>query len=170
MTKAPHLLMNSRSGYKYGDVTALDHMAYDGLHDVFTDQPMGALTEARTDVDKFTRAEQDAFAAESHQKAARAWNDGVYADEVVPVKIPQRKGDPIEFTEDEGIRANTTAESLSGLRPAFRKDGTITAGSASQISDGACAVVVMSTAQAEEMGLSWLCEIGAHGVVAGPDS
>jgi acetyl-CoA C-acetyltransferase len=170
MSKAPHLLMNSRSGYKYGDVTVLDHMAYDGLHDVFTDQPMGALTEQRNDVDQFTRAEQDEFAAASHQKAAAAWKDGVYADEVVPVSIPQRKGDPIEFTEDEGIRGNTTAQSLAGLRPAFRKDGTITAGSASQISDGACAVVVMNKAKAEEMGLSWLCEIGAHGVVAGPDS
>ena len=170
MTQAPHLLMNSRSGYKYGDVTALDHMAYDGLHDVFTDQPMGALTEQRNDTDRFTRAQQDEFAASSHQKAARAWKDGVFADEVVSVKIPQRKGDPVEFTEDEGVRADTTAESLSGLRPAFRKDGTITAGSASQISDGACAVVVMNKAKAEEMGVAWLCEIGAHGVVAGPDS
>ncbi len=170
MTKAPHLLMDSRAGYKYGDVTVLDHMAYDGLHDVFTDQPMGALTEQRNDVDKFTRVEQDEFAALSHQRAAAAWKDGVYADEVVPVKIPQRKGDPIEFTEDEGIRANTTAESLAGLKPAFRKDGTITAGSASQISDGAAAVVVMNKAKAEELGLSWLVEIGAHGVVAGPDS
>ena len=170
MTQAPHLLMNSRSGYKYGDVTAVDHMAYDGLHDVFTDQPMGALTEQRNDTDQFTRAQQDEFAASSHQKAARAWKDGVFADEVVSVKIPQRKGDPVEFTEDEGVRADTTAESLSGLRPAFRKDGTITAGSASQISDGACAVVVMNKAKAEEMGLQWLCEIGAHGVVAGPDS
>lgn len=170
MTQAPHLLMNSRSGYKYGDVTVLDHMAYDGLHDVFTDQPMGALTEQRNDVDQFTRAEQDEFAARSHQKAAAAWKDGVYADEVVPVQIPQRKGDPLEFSEDEGIRANTTVESLAGLKPAFRKDGTITAGSASQISDGACAVVVMNKAKAEELGLSWLCEIGAHGVVAGPDS
>ncbi len=170
MTKAPHLLMNSREGYKYGDVTVLDHMAYDGLHDVFTDQPMGALTEQRNDADKFTRLEQDEFAAASHQKAAAAWKDGVYADEVVPVSIPQRKGDPIEFAEDEGIRANTTAESLGGLKPAFRKDGTITAGSASQISDGGCAVVVMNKAKAQELGLSWLCEIGAHGVVAGPDS
>ena len=170
MTKAPHLLINSREGYKYGDVTVLDHLAYDGLHDVFTDQPMGALTEQRNDTDKFTREEQDEFAARSHQKAAAAWKDGVFADEVVPVKIPQRKGDPLEFTEDEGIRANTTAESLSGLRPAFRKDGTITAGSASQISDGGCAVVVMNKAKAQELGLSWLCEIGAHGVVAGPDS
>src|SRR5918995_5471913 len=170
MTAAPHLLMGSREGYKYGDVTVRDHMAYDGLHDVFTDQPMGALTEQRNDVDQFTRTEQDEFAARSHQKAAAAWKDGVFADEVVPVKIPQRKGDPIEFTEDEGIRANTTAESLAGLKPAFRKDGTITAGSASQISDGAAAVVVMNKAKAQELGLSWLAEIGAHGVVAGPDS
>jgi len=170
MTKAPHLLMDSRSGYKYGDVTVLDHMAYDGLHDVFTDQPMGALTEQRNDVDEFTRAQQDEFAARSHQRAAAAWKDGVYADEVVPVTIPQRKGDPIEFTEDEGIRADTTAESLSGLKPSFRKDGTITAGSASQISDGAAAVVVMNKAKATELGLDWLVEIGAHGVVAGPDS
>ena len=170
MTQAPHLLMNSRAGYKYGDVTVLDHMAYDGLHDVFTDQPMGALTEQRNDVDQFTRAEQDEFAAQSHQKAAAAWKDGVFADEVVPVKIPQRKGDPIEFTEDEGIRADTTAESLAGLKPAFRKDGTITAGSASQISDGAAAVVVMNKDKAQELGLNWLVEIGAHGVVAGPDS
>ena len=170
MTKAPHLMMDSRGGYKYGDVTVRDHMAYDGLHDVFTDQPMGALTEQRNDVDQFTRAEQDEFAARSHQKAAAAWKDGVFADEVVPVRIPQRKGDPIEFTEDEGIRANTTADSLAGLKPAFRKDGTITAGSASQISDGAAAVVVMSRAKAEELGLTWLAEIGAHGNVAGPDN
>ena len=170
MTRAPHLLMDSRSGYRYGDVTVLDHMAYDGLHDVFTDQPMGALTEQRNDADKFTRQEQDEFAAGSHQKAAAAWKDGVFADEVVPVSIPQRKGDAVEFSEDEGIRANTTVDSLAGLRPAFRKDGTITAGSASQISDGGCAVVVMNKAKAQQLGLSWLCEIGAHGVVAGPDS
>ena len=170
MSKAPHLLMDSRSGYKYGDVTVRDHMAYDGLHDVFTDQPMGALTEQRNDTDKFTRLQQDEYAAVSHQKAAAAWKDGVFADEVVPVSIPQRKGDPIEFNEDEGIRANTTADSLGGLKPAFRKDGTITAGSASQISDGACAVVVMKKEKAQELGLDWLCEIGAHGVVAGPDS
>lgn len=170
MTRAPHLLMNSRAGYKYGDVTVVDHLAYDGLHDIFTDQPMGALTEQRNDVDKFTRQEQDEYAAGSHRKAAAAWKDGVFVDEVVPVSIPQRKGDPLQFTEDEGIRANTTAESLAGLSPAFRKDGTITAGSASQISDGAAAVVVMNKAKAQELGLSWLAEIGAHGVVAGPDS
>src|SRR6195952_6067201 len=170
MTKAPHLLIDSRSGYKYGDVTVRDHMAYDGLHDVFTDQPMGALTEQRNDVDKFTRQQQDEYAAQSHQRAAAAWKDGVFADEVVPVDIPQRKGDPLQFSEDEGIRANTTAESLAGLKPAFRKDGTITAGSASQISDGAAAVVVMNKDKAIELGLSWLVEIGSHGVVAGPDS
>jgi acetyl-CoA C-acetyltransferase len=170
MTKAPHLLMDSRAGYKYGDVTVLDHMAYDGLHDVFTDQPMGALTEQRNDDDQFTRAEQDEFAARSHQRAAAAWKDGVFADEVVPVKIPQRNGDPLEFTKDEGIRADTTAESLAGLKPAFRKNGTITAGSASPISDGAAAVVVMSKDKATELGLTWLVEIGAHSTVAGPDS
>ncbi len=170
MTKAPHLLIDSRAGYKYGDVTVVDHMAYDGLHDVFTDQPMGALTERRNHVDQFTRAEQDEYAARSHQRAAAAWKDGVFADEVVPVNIPQRKGDPLQFNEDEGIRVNTTAESLAGLKPAFRTDGTITAGSSSQISDGAAAVVVMSKEKAQELGLTWLVEIGAHGVVAGPDS
>jgi acetyl-CoA C-acetyltransferase len=145
-------------------------MAFDGLHDAFTDQPMGALTEQGNDKDGFTREQQDEFAARSHQLAAAAWKNGVFDDEVVPVSIPQRKGDPIQFAEDEGIRANTTAESLSGLRPAFRKDGTITAGNSSQISDGAAAVVVMSKAKAEELGVTWLAEIGAHGVVAGPDS
>jgi acetyl-CoA C-acetyltransferase len=170
MTQAPHLLVGSRAGYKYGDVTVLDHMAYDGLHDVFTDQPMGALTEQRNQTDQFTRREQDEFAARSHQKAAAAWKDGVFADEVVPVSIPQRKGDPLQFSEDEGIRANTTVDSLAALKPAFRPDGTITAGSSSQISDGAAAVVVMSKEKATELGLTWLAEIGAHGVVAGPDS
>ncbi|MFJ9366664.1 acetyl-CoA C-acetyltransferase [Nocardia sp. NPDC101769] len=170
MTNAPHLLEKSREGYKYGDVNLRDSMAYDGLHDIFTDQAMGALTEQRNDADAISREEQDAFAAASHQKAAAAWKNGVFTDEVTPVSIPQRKGDPIQFAEDEGIRADTTAESLGRLRPAFRKDGTITAGSASQISDGAAAVVVMSKAKAEELGLSWIAEIGAAGVVAGPDS
>lgn len=170
MTKAPHLLLDSRSGYKYGDVTVRDHLAYDGLHDVFTDQPMGALTEQRNDADNFTREQQDELAAESHRRAATAWKDGVFTEEVVSVKIPQRKGDPLEFAEDEGIRGNTTAASLASLKPAFRKDGTITAGSSSQISDGAAAVVVMSKLKAQQLGLDWLCEIGAHGMVAGPDS
>ena len=171
MSQAPHLLPGSRNGFKYGDVTMRDHMAYDGLWDAFTDQAMGLLTEQENTGDKtVTREEQDAFSARSHQLAARAWKDGVFDDEVVSVQIPQRKGDPIEFKNDEGIRATTTAESLSGLRPAFAKDGTITAGSTSQISDGAAAVVVMSKARAQELGLEWLAEIGAHGVVAGPDS
>jgi acetyl-CoA C-acetyltransferase len=171
MSNAPHLLDKSREGFKYGNVTLRDHMDCDGLWDSFTDQGMGLLTEAGNVGDvQFTRAEQDEFSARSHQLAARAWKDGLYDDEVVAVSIPQRKGDPIEFKTDEGIRANTTAESLSGLRPAFSKDGTITAASASQISDGAAAVVVMSKAKAEELGLTWLAEIGAHGVVAGPDS
>ncbi len=170
MTQAPHLLPGSRGGFKYGNTELVDHMAFDGLFDAFTDQPMGALTEQGNDADGFTREQQDEFAARSHRLAATAWKNGVFDDEVVPVSIPQRKGDPIEFAEDEGIRANTTTESLSGLRPAFRKDGTITAGNSSQISDGAAAVVVMSKAKAEELGVTWLAEIGAHGVVAGPDS
>jgi acetyl-CoA C-acetyltransferase len=171
MSQAPHLLPRAREGYKYGSVELLDHMAADGLWDIFTDQSMGDLTETANDGErKFSRAEQDAFAARSHQLAAEAWKNGLFDDEVVPVQIPQRKGDPIEFHHDEGVRADTTAESLSKLRPAFKKDGTITAGSASPISDGAAAVVVMSKAKAEELGLDWLAEIGAHGVVAGPDS
>ncbi|MDU0312608.1 acetyl-CoA C-acetyltransferase [Phycicoccus sp. M110.8] len=171
MTNAPHLLEKSREGYKYGDVTMRDHMAFDGLWDAFTDQAMGLLTEQANSGDQqFTREQQDEFGARSHQLAARAWKDGLFDDEVVPVSIPQRKGDPIEFRTDEGIRADTTTETLGKLRPAFSKDGTITAGTASQISDGAAAVVVMSKAKAQELGLSWLAEIGAHGVVAGPDS
>ncbi|MGF6887770.1 acetyl-CoA C-acetyltransferase [Nocardia sp. GAS34] len=170
MTRAPHMLEKSREGFKYGDVTLRDHMAYDGLHDIFTDQAMGLLTEQRNDADPITREDQDAFSAASHQKAAAAWKNGVFDDEVVPVAVPQRKGDPILVSTDEGIRADTTTESLGKLRPAFRKDGTVTAGSASQISDGAAAVVVMSKAKAQELGLSWIAEIGAAGVVAGPDS
>ncbi len=170
MTQAPHLLPGSRSGFKYGNTELVDHTAFDGLWDAFTDQPMGALTEQGNDTNGFTRAEQDEFAARSHALAATAWKNGLFADEVTPVSIPQRKGDPIVFSEDEGIRADTTADSLSGLRPAFRKDGTITAGNSSQISDGAAAVVVMSKSKAQELGVTWLAEIGPHGVVAGPDS
>ena len=170
MTQAPHLLPGSRGGFKYGNTELVDHTAFDGLHDAFTDQPMGALTEQGNETDGFTREEQDEFAARSHRLAAAAAANGVFDNEIVPVEIPQRKGDPISFTTDEGVRADTTAESLAGLRPAFAKGGTITAGNASQISDGACAVVVMSKSKAEELGLTWLAEIGAHGVVAGPDS
>jgi len=171
MTNAPHLLTKSREGYKYGDVPLKDHMAYDGLWDAATDQAMGNLTEDANVADRaFTREQQDAFSARSHQLAAAATKNGLFDDEIATVTIPQRKGDPLEFRTDEGVRGDTTAESLAKLRPAFRKDGTITAGSASQISDGAAAVVVMSKAKAEELGLTWLAEIGAHGVVAGPDS
>ncbi|MDI9952684.1 acetyl-CoA C-acetyltransferase [Rhodococcus sp. IEGM 1305] len=172
MSRAPHLLEKSREGFKYGDVTMRDHMAFDGLYDIFTDQAMGSLTEAKNaeDGQRISREEQDAFAAASHQKAARAWKDGVFDDEVVPVPVPQRKGDPVLVGSDEGVRGDTTVESLARLRPAFSKDGTVTAGSASQISDGAAAVVVMSKAKAQELGVSWIAEIGAHGVVAGPDS
>ena len=171
MTNAPHLLPKSREGFKYGDTTLVDSMAYDALYDQVTQQAMGGLTEqANAEGIKLSREEQDEFAARSHQRAAAAWKNGVFDDEVVPVEIPQRKGDPVVVTQDEGVRGDTTAESLSKLRPAFSKEGTITAGSASQISDGAAAVVVMSKAKAEELGLEWLAEIGAHGMVAGPDS
>ena len=178
MTTAPHLLMGSRAGHKYGDVTMIDHMAYDGLYDVFTDQAMGALTDdanlqantAGASDHVFTRAEQDEFAARSHQRAAAAAKNGLYADEIVPVEIPQRKGDPVVFEHDEGVRPDTTVDVLARLKPAFGRDGTITAGSSSPISDGACAVVVMSEAKAAELGLAPLAHIGAHGVVAGPDS
>lgn len=171
MTNAPHLLPKSREGFKYGDTALVDSMAYDALYDQLTQQAMGALTEqCNADGLGLTREEQDAFSARSHQRAAEAWKNGVFDDEVVPVSIPQRKGDPVVVAADEGVRGDTTTESLGGLRPAFDKQGTITAGSASQISDGACAVVVMSKAKAEELGLEWLAEIGAHGMVAGPDS
>jgi acetyl-CoA C-acetyltransferase len=171
MTNAPHLLLKTREGYKYGDVTMRDHMAYDGLWDAFTDQAMGALTDqANTGEYAFSREEQDTFAARSHELAAKAWKDGVFDDEVVAVSVPQRKGDPLEYKADEGVRADTSVEVLARLRPAFSPDGTITAGSASPISDGAAAVVVMRRSKAEELGLTWLAEIGAHGIVAGPDS
>ncbi|GAA1913298.1 acetyl-CoA C-acetyltransferase [Nocardioides marmoribigeumensis] len=170
MTNAPHLLPKSREGFKYGDTKLVDSMAYDALFDQTTAQAMGLLTEeCNAAAQKLTRGEQDEFAAQSHQKAATAWKNGVFDDEVVPVTISGRGGDT-QVTTDEGVRGDTTAESLGKLRPAFSKEGTITAGTSSQISDGACAVVVMSKAKAEELGLTWLAEIGAHGQVAGPDS
>ena len=170
MTQAPHLLPKSREGFKYGDTPLVDSMAYDALYDQFTDQAMINLTETCNSAGvNLSREEQDAFSAQSHQRAAEAWKNGLFDDEVVPVEIPQRKGDPVVVSQDEGVRGDTSVESLGKLRP-VSKDGTITAGSASQISDGACAVVVMSKARAEELGLEWLCEIGASGQVAGPDS
>src|SRR6476620_10649224 len=170
MTNAPHLLPKSREGFKYGDTALVDSMAYDALFDQATQQAMGGLTESCNAANQqFTREEQDQFAAASHQKAAEAWKNGLFDDEVVPVTIKGRGGDT-QVTTDEGVRGDTTAESLGKLRPAFAKEGTITAGTSSQISDGACAVVVMSKAKAEELGLEWLAEIGASGQVAGPDS
>ncbi|ASU85280.1 acetyl-CoA C-acetyltransferase [Nocardiopsis gilva YIM 90087] len=170
MTNAPHLLPKSRQGYKYGSIEMLDATAHDGLTDAFDNESMGASTERHNARLGIGRAEQDAFAARSHQLAAAATKDGRFADEIVPVSIPQRKGEPRVFSEDEGVRPETTAESLGRLRPAFDTEGTITAGSSSQISDGASAVVVMSRAKAEELGCEILAEIGAHGNVAGPDN
>lgn len=145
-------------------------MAYDGLTDSFEGIAMGASTEKHNTRLGIQRPAQDEIAAQSHQRAAAAQKNGLFEAEITPVEIPQRKGDPVLFSKDEGIRGDTTAESLGKLRPAFSKDGTITAGSASQISDGAAAVVVMSKAKALELGLDWIAEIGAHGNVAGPDN
>ncbi|EGJ74660.1 putative beta-ketoadipyl CoA thiolase [Streptomyces sp. Tu6071] len=170
MTNAPHLLPNSRAGHKYGAIEMLDAMAHDGLTDAFENIAMGESTEKHNARLGITRAPQDEFAALSHQRAAAAQKNGIYEAEITPVEIPQRKGEPVLLTTDEGVRADTTVETLGKLRPAFTKDGTITAGTASQISDGAAAVVVMSRAKAEELGLEWLAEIGAHGNVAGPDN
>ncbi|MGW7434869.1 acetyl-CoA C-acetyltransferase [Streptomyces sp. NPDC054849] len=170
MTNAPHLLPKSREGFKYGAIEMLDAMAYDGLTDAFENIAMGESTEKHNTRLGIERAPQDEFAAASHQRAAAARKNGVFEAEITPVEIPQRKGEPVVFSEDEGIRPETTAESLGKLRPAFAKDGTITAGTSSQISDGAAAVVVMSKAKAEELGLEWIAEIGAHGNVAGPDN
>lgn len=170
MTQAPHLLAKSREGFKFGETALQDHMALDGLSCAFDQVAMGVSTEKYNSRYELTRAEQDEFAARSHQLAAKAAGSGIFADEIAPVSVPQRKGDPKIVDSDEGVRGETTVESLAKLRPAFSSDGTITAGSASQISDGAAAVVVMSKAKAEELGLSWLAEIGAHGVVAGPDA
>jgi acetyl-CoA C-acetyltransferase len=170
MTQAPHLLGKSREGFKFGDVQMLDHMAHDGLFCAFDQVAMGASTEKSNSRYELTRSEQDEFAARSHQLAAAAAAKGLFDEEIAPVEIPQRKGEPVRLSTDEGVRGDTTVESLARLRPAFSSDGTITAGSASQISDGAAAVVVMSRSKAEELGLSWLAEIGAHGVVAGPDA
>jgi acetyl-CoA C-acetyltransferase len=170
MTNAPHLLVGQRQGYKYGDVVVRDHMALDGLTDAWDCCSMGESTERHGTPLGISRQEQDAFAAASHQRAAAAQKNGAFAEEIVAVDLPQRRGEPIVVSEDEGIRPDTTAESLARLRPAFTAAGTITAGSSSPISDGAAAVVVMSRERAERLGLGWLAEIGAHGNVAGPDN
>jgi len=169
MTSAPHLLMNQRQGTKFGDVLVRDHTAFDGLMDPWDGVSMGESTERSGVALGITREEQDEFAALSHRRAAQAQKSGRFAEEIVPVKAGLREVDPLVDT-DEGVRPDATAASLSKLRPAFVKDGTITAGSSSPISDGAAAVVVMSRAKAEELGLSWIAEIVAHGNVAGPDS
>jgi acetyl-CoA C-acetyltransferase len=170
MTNAPHLLIGQRQGYKYGDVVLKDHMALDGLTDAYDNVSMGESTDRHSRRYGITREEQDAFGAASHRKAATAQKNGVFAEEIVPIEVPQRRGDPIVISEDEGIRPDTTPQTLAKLRPAFGAEGTITAGTSSPISDGAAAVVVMSRAKAEELGLPWLAEIGAHGNVAGPDN
>ena len=153
MTQAPHLLPKSREGFKYGDTTLVDSMAYDALYDQFTDQPMGGLTEScNAAAAQLTREEQDAFAARSHQLAAEGWKNGVFDDEVVPVEIPQRKGDPVVVSTDEGVRGDTTVESLGKLRPAFSKDGTITAGSSSLTTTGSplrCGISTGTTSSAK---------------------
>ncbi|MDT0341385.1 acetyl-CoA C-acetyltransferase [Streptomyces litchfieldiae] len=170
MTSAPHLLPKSREGFKYGAVQMLDAMAHDGLTDPFEGIAMGESTDKYNARLGITRADQDAVAALSHQRAAAAQKNGLFEAEITPVPVPQRKGDPVLVDRDEGIRPETTVEGLARLRPAFDPQGTITAGTSSQISDGAAAVVVMSRARAEELGLSWLAEIGPHGNVAGPDN
>jgi acetyl-CoA C-acetyltransferase len=170
MTRAPHLLMNSRAGYKYGAVTAEDSMALDGLTDAFDHLSMGESTERSGRQLGISREEQDEFAARSHHRAAAAVRNGTFAEEIVGVPVPQRGGEALIITEDEGIRPGTTVEALAKLRPAFSKEGTITAGSSSPISDGAAAVVVTSADYAERAGVPVLAEIGTHGNVAGPDN
>jgi acetyl-CoA C-acetyltransferase len=175
MTNAPHLLAGARKGYKYGNGTLIDSMAHDGLFCAFDQVAMGESTERYNAKLGIGRDEQDEFAARSHERAALAQKNGLFDDEIVPVPVPQRsaggkRGDPLLVTVDEGVRGDTTVDALAKLRPAFAPDGTITAGSASQISDGGCAVVVMSRAKAEQLGAPVLAEIGHHGVVAGPDA
>ncbi|GAA2527812.1 acetyl-CoA C-acetyltransferase [Microbacterium mitrae] len=170
MTRAPHLLMGSRDGYTYGSIEVLDHMAYDGLTDAFDRESMGTSTERLNPRYHVTRDEQDAVAARSHQRAAAAAEAGVFDAELVRVEVPQRKGDPIVLTRDEGVRPETTIETLAGLRPAFAKDGTITAGNSSQISDGASAAVLTTRERAEAEGWNILATVGASGQTAGPDN
>jgi acetyl-CoA C-acetyltransferase len=169
MTNAPYLLPGARAGYRIGDQTVVDSMMYDGLFCAFDQCAMGAGTEKYAASAGLTREVQDEIAAKSHQRAAAAQKDGLFADEITPVEIPQRKGDPVVVTEDEGVRGETTTESLGALRPAFDKAGNITAGNASQISDGGSALIVASKAKAEELGIEPLGELVGFGQVAGPD-
>jgi acetyl-CoA C-acetyltransferase len=170
MTNAPYLLPGARAGYRMGNNEVVDSLINDGLWCAFDAVHMGAGTENYVgQVGGITRDAQDELAAKSHERAAAAQKEGRFADEITPVSIPQRKGDPVIIDTDEGVRPGTSSESLGGLRPAFSKDGTITAGNASQISDGGAAVIVMSKAKAEELGASPLAELVGYGMVAGPD-
>ncbi|MDQ0845606.1 acetyl-CoA C-acetyltransferase [Streptomyces sp. V1I6] len=169
MTQAPHVLATARAGIKYGETPLADSMELDGLFCSFDDVVMGSATDRYNTRYGVTREEQDAFAAASHRKAAAAVDAGALASEIVPVSVPRRKGDPVLFEHDESLRPDTTAEILGKLRPSFSPSGTITAGTSSPLSDGAAAVVVCSRRKAEELGLDWIAEVGAHGNVAGPD-
>ena len=169
MSQAPHIVP---SVLAYGGVVMHDALERDGLWDYFTDKSMGELTEEANDRDSVhvSRSDQDAFAARSHHRAALAWKEGRFDAEVTPVEVPQRRGEPLVVSKDEGIRADTTTDALARLKPTFRAGGTITAGSSSPLSDGAAAVVITSRANAERLGLTWIAEIGSHATVAGPDS
>ena len=166
MDQAPYLLPKARTGYRMGDGKLVDSMIFDGLWDAFTDKHMGAQSEDVNTEFKISREEQDAWSLRSHQRAAQAIEEGRFAEEIVPFEVPQRKGDPIVFDTDEGVRAQTTAESLAKLKTAFNTEGTITAGNASQVSDGGAAVIVMSAERAQELGVSPIAEIVAHGMSA----
>ncbi|WP_417217246.1 acetyl-CoA C-acetyltransferase [Arthrobacter sp.] len=170
MTNAPHILPGSRKGWNYGSFTAIDSVDHDGLTDAFDGQSMGVSTEAKNGELGIERLPQDEVAAASHQRAAAARESGVFGDEIVALSVPQRKGDPVIVDTDEGIRPETTTDTLGGLRPAFAQDGTITAGNSSPLSDGAAAVVVASREYADRKGLDILAVIGAPGQVAGPDT
>jgi len=170
MTNAPHVLPGSRMGWNYGSFAALDSAAHDGLTDAFDGISMGASTEKYTERLGLTREAQDAFAAASHQRAGAATTSGVFAEEIAPVSIPQRKGDPVVVDTDEGVRPDSTAEALGRLRPSFAEGGTLTAGNSSPLSDGAAALVLTSRENAERLGLDWLAVVGASGQVAGPDN
>ena len=170
MSQAPHLLKNARTGTKYGTAPLLDSLAYDGLRDYFTGEPMGVVTDRGNASLGISREDQDAYAARSQRLAAAAAAEGRFDAELVPVQVRDRRGGSVVVAADEGIRPDTTLERLAALPPAFSPDGTITAGSASQISDGAAAVVVMSAAKADELGIPPLATIGAYATVAGPDS
>ncbi len=169
MTNAPYLLPGARAGYRYGNQTVLDSTLHDGLFCTIEQRGMGDATEEYNRKLGISRQEMDEYAARSHERATTGMKNGAFDDEIVPVEIPQRKGDPIVVSDDEGVRADTTAEMLAKLKPAFAADGAITAASSSQISDGSCAVVVMSEDKARELGLPVIAEIVAYGTVAGPD-